>query len=101
MSSGLSHITLIVTDLDETQGFLEAAFDARCVYRSGDAGFVQSETWFYLIADVWVAIIKGDALPSRTYNHIAFKIDDTEFEACQARLKAMNIDLLPSFTPTG
>lgn len=96
MSSGLSHITMVVTDLDETQVFLEAAFRARCVYRSDDGGFVPSETRFFLIGDVWLAIIQGDALPSRTYNHIAFKIEDADYEACLTRLEAGQIEMLPS-----
>ncbi|MBL4768965.1 MAG: VOC family protein [Rhodobacteraceae bacterium] len=96
MIKGLSHITLVVADLDEMQGFLETALDSRCVYHSDEAQSLLSETRFYQIGDVWIAIIKGDALPGRTYNHIAFKIDDADFETCQARLEAADIDLLPT-----
>jgi len=101
MISGLSHITLIVSDLDEMQTFLAAALDAHCVYRSDEAQSFLSETRFYRIGGVWVAIIKGDPLPDRTYNHIAFKIDEADFETCQARLEAldleaMDIDLQPT-----
>lgn len=93
--SGLSHITLIVPDLDEMQRFLVAAFEARCVFDSAAAQVPLSDTRFYEIGGVWIATIKGDALPERSYNHIAFKIDDADFEACQIRLEAMDINLEP------
>lgn len=96
MISGLSHITLIVSDPDETQLFLEGAFKARCIYRSGKAQSSLSETRFYDIGGVWIATIKGDPLSERTYNHIAFKIDEADFTTCQARLEAMNVDLQQS-----
>ena len=32
--------------------------------------------------------MEGEPLPSRTYNHVAFKIEDAEFEAYEAKVKA-------------
>ena len=29
--------------------------------------------------------MEGEPLPSRTYNHVAFKIEDAEFEAYEAK----------------
>jgi fosfomycin resistance protein FosX len=100
MIDGLSHITLIVPDLDEMQHFLEGTFKANCVYCSGKTQLSVSETRFFDIGGVWVAIIKGEPLVGQTYNHIAFKIADADFEACQSRLEAMKVDLLPSRSRT-
>ncbi|MFT5340999.1 MAG: catechol 2,3-dioxygenase-like lactoylglutathione lyase family enzyme [Paracoccaceae bacterium] len=36
---------------------------------------------------------QGDVLVGRTYNHIAFKIEGADFEAWQARLVALGIEL--------
>jgi hypothetical protein len=36
MIKGISHITLIVKDLEKTAAFLKAIFDARKVYSSGE-----------------------------------------------------------------
>ena len=47
MSAGLSHITLIVTDLDATQRMLEQVFEARCIYDSGAEQFSISEERFF------------------------------------------------------
>ena len=93
--TGLSHITLIVSDLDETQRFVESVFEATCVYDSGATQFSLSEERFYLIGDVWLATMKGDPLPQRSYNHIAFKIDEAEFDERAARIKALGLDMKP------
>lgn len=95
MSSGLSHITLIVSDLDQTQVMLEQVFKARCIYASGDRQFSTSEERFYLVGDVWVATMKGAPLPARSYNHIAFAISEEEFDEREARIRAINLELRP------
>ena len=95
MTLGLSHITLIVTDLDRTQDMLEQVFEARCIYASGAAQFSVSEERFFDIGGVWVATMKGDPLPTRSYNHIAFRITEDEFEARKTRIEALGLDLLP------
>lgn len=95
MSSGLSHITFIVSDLDRMQEILETVFDARCVYNSGEDQFSLSEERFFLIGNVWVATMLGEPLPSRTYNHVAFQIDEDEFEERQARIESLGLDLRP------
>lgn len=86
MVEGLSHITLVVSDLERMTTFLETIFDANVVYSSDDETFSVAPERFLLIGGIWVAVMAGDALPSRTYNHIAFKIPDCEFEAYAERV---------------
>lgn len=95
MSGGLSHITFIVSDLDLMQAILENVLDARCVYCSGDVQFSISEERFFLVDDIWIATMSGEPLPERSYNHVAFRIDDTEFEDRKARIEALGLDLRP------
>ena len=95
MSAGLSHITLIVSELDATQRMLEQVFEARCIYDSGAEQFSISEERFFDIGGVWVATMKGDPLPERSYNHVAFRIDEAEFDDRQAQIEALGLDLLP------
>jgi fosfomycin resistance protein FosX len=87
---GLSHITFIVADLDRMEELLTKVFGARRLYDSGDDTFSISKERFFLIGDepedtnapapIWVAIMEGDALPHRTYNHIAFKIEEADYD---------------------
>jgi catechol 2,3-dioxygenase-like lactoylglutathione lyase family enzyme len=95
MIEGLSHITLIVSDLDRTESMLETIFDAKKVYDSGEGTFSLSKERFFLIGDVWVATMLGDPLPSRTYNHVAFKVSDEEFETHLARVRGLGLDFRP------
>lgn len=77
MVSGLSHMTFIVSDLDRMEEILTGVLGARMVYDSGDETFSVSRERFFLVGDddLWVATMEGEALPSRSYNHVAFKID--------------------------
>ncbi|MWD28388.1 FosX/FosE/FosI family fosfomycin resistance thiol transferase [Aquicoccus sp. SCR17] len=90
---GLSHITLIVSDLDRTQEMLEQVFEARCLYRSDGQTFSLSEERFFDIGGTWLAIMKGDPLPARSYNHVAFRIREDEFETRRARIEALGLEL--------
>lgn len=87
MIAGLSHITLIVKNLKRTSVFLEKIFDAREVYSSGEETFSLSKEKFFLIGDFWICIMEGESLPTRTYNHIAFRIRDDEFEDYVSKIR--------------
>jgi len=39
--------------------------------------------------------MEGSSLPNRTYNHIAFKIREEEFEAYESRIRAAGVDFKP------
>ena len=95
MSAGLSHITFVVSDLDRMQDILETVFDARCIYRSDAEQFSLSEERFYHIGDVWIATMKGDPLPSHTYNHVAFKMDEDDYNTRLSRIKALGLEVRP------
>lgn len=96
MIEGLSHITLIVRDLDRMEAFLTTIFDAEKVYDSGDSTHSLSRERFFLIAGIWFATMEGEPLPEKTYNHVAFKIPDSEFEAYEERIRALGVDVRTS-----
>ncbi|MEO3386644.1 FosX/FosE/FosI family fosfomycin resistance hydrolase [Mesorhizobium sp. CAU 1741] len=95
MIEGLSHMTFIVRDLEPMTKILTEVLEAREVYSSGDDTFSVSPEKFFLIGDLWVAIMEGEPLPSRSYNHVAFKIDDADFDKCVARVKDLGLDMRP------
>ena len=39
--------------------------------------------------------MEGEPLPSRTYNHVAFKIEDADFDAYAAKIKALGLEMRP------
>jgi catechol 2,3-dioxygenase-like lactoylglutathione lyase family enzyme len=92
---GLSHVTFVVRDLDRMTRILIGIFGAREVYASGDETFSVAREKFFQVGDLWVAVMEGEPLPSRTYNHVAFKIEDAEFEAYEAKVKALGLEIRP------
>ncbi|HBJ9520319.1 TPA: FosX/FosE/FosI family fosfomycin resistance thiol transferase [Listeria monocytogenes] len=95
MISGLSHITLIVKDLNKTTAFLQNIFNAEEIYSSGDKTFSLSKEKFFLIAGLWFCIMEGDSLQERTYNHIAFQIQSEEVDEYTERIKALGVEMKP------
>lgn len=90
---GLSHMTFIVEDLDKMETLLATVLDARKVYDSGDETFSISRERFFVAGGLWIATMEGEALPSRTYNHIAFKISDNDYDEYLARIQSLGLEL--------
>jgi len=93
MTQSISHITFIVNDLEKTAKLLKYIFDAKEVYSSDNKNYSLSQEKFFLIGDLWVAIMKGDALPSKTYNHIAFKIEEKEYDAYLFKISKLGLEI--------
>jgi fosfomycin resistance protein FosX len=89
---GISHITLIVQDLYRTSALLSSVLGAKIVYDSGEEMFSLSKERFFLLGGVWFAIMEGSPLYDRTYNHIAFKIPESEYDNYRERLEKAGVD---------
>jgi fosfomycin resistance protein FosX len=90
---GLSHITFIVRDLDRMEHLLTEVLGAQKVYDSGTTTFSLSRERFFLVGAVWVATMEGEPLPARSYNHVAFKIDEADYDDRLARIRALGLDV--------
>jgi catechol 2,3-dioxygenase-like lactoylglutathione lyase family enzyme len=95
MIEGISHLTFIVRNLELTTTFFKQIFEAEEIYSSGDNIFSISREKFFSIGDQWIAIMEGESLPTRTYNHIAFKISEKEFEIYESRIRQLGVDFKP------
>jgi fosfomycin resistance protein FosX len=103
MIQGLSHMTFIVRDLNRMEAILTTVLGARKVYDSGDETFSLSRERFFLVgespgdadapAPIWIAIMEGESLPSRTYNHVAFKISEADYPMLLERVRSLDLDL--------
>jgi catechol 2,3-dioxygenase-like lactoylglutathione lyase family enzyme len=96
MIEGLSHITFVVRDLARMQEMLETVLGAREVYASGDETFSLAREKFFLVGGVWIAAMEGEPVAQRTYDHIAFKIPDSAFDACLARIESLGLEIKPA-----
>ena len=95
MIEGTSHITFIVKDLELATTFFKEIFDAEEVYASGDATFSVAKEKFFMAGNQWIAVMEGESLPTRTYNHVAFKISEADFETYQERIRKLGLDFKP------
>ena len=84
MLEGLSHLTFVVKDLERASTFFRTIFDAKEKYSSGDQTFSWAREKFFLIGGQWIAIMEGDSLSERTYNRVAFKISEEEFDVYES-----------------
>lgn len=93
MIHGLSHMTFIVRDLDRMETLLSTVLNARRVYDSGEETFSISRERFFLVGEegLWIAIMEGDPLPVQTYNHVAFRIDNQDYDDYLARVRAQGL----------
>lgn len=92
---GLSHMTFICRDISRMASILAEVLGAREVYCSGNSGFSLSPEKFFLAGDLWIAVMQGDSLSERSYNHIAFKVDDAEIEPALERIRALGLEARP------
>lgn len=90
---GLSHMTFIVRDLEKATLFFERIFDAKEVYSSGEDTFSLSREKFFLVGDLWIAIMEGESLLGKTYNHIAFKIENADYEAYLEKIMMLGLEV--------
>lgn len=88
-------MTFVVSDLDAMEKILVSVLGAKKVYDSGSDTFSLSEERFFELGDdrLWVAIMKGEPLPARSYNHIAFAIDEDDFDLYRDRILALGLEL--------
>jgi len=90
---GLSHITFIVRDLDRMEALLVSVLGARKVYDSGDTTFSLSKERFFVAGGLWLAAMEGDPQPCRTYNHVAFKIEDVDHDELLNRIRSLGLEV--------
>ena len=95
---GLSHITLITRDLDRITAIVEGALGGREIYSSGNDTFSISREKFFDVGGLWIAVMEGESLPTRTYNHIAFKIPASAIGEYRQRIEALGLEIRESWS---
>ena len=91
----ISHITFIVKNLEKSAALFARIFNAQEVYSSGEKTFSFSKEKYLLVQDLWICLMHGEPMPDRSYNHIAFKIDDADFDNYLRKIREMNLEIAP------
>ena len=74
--------------------FLTNVFEAKEVYSSGDKTYSVSKEKYFTINGLWLAIMEGTPPSEKSYNHIAFKVSDSDFGMYINRVEALNVEIL-------
>lgn len=93
MISSISHITFVVKDLDKTTELFIELFNAREVYYSGEKRHSLYKERFFIIGNLWIAVMEDSNIINRTYHHIAFKITESDVDYYLAKIKDLNLEL--------
>jgi fosfomycin resistance protein FosX len=93
MIQGLSHLTFVVRDLDKMGEIIIHVLGGEEVYSSGDKTFSTSREKFFIAGGLWIAVMEGESLPSRTYNHIAFKVSDAQLANARNAIERLGLDM--------
>jgi catechol 2,3-dioxygenase-like lactoylglutathione lyase family enzyme len=94
MITGLNHITLIVKDLNKSSELLIYLFGAKEIYNSGDDYHSLSKEKFFLVNNIWIALMQGDDSINKTYNHIAFTIAESQFADYLSKIEKLGLEVL-------
>ena len=92
---GLSHVTFLVRDLERMATFLCQGLGAREVYDSRGRTFSLSREKFFVLGGVWIAAMEGEPPAQQTYQHVAFKIAESDVPLYEANLRALGVEITP------
>lgn len=90
---GISHITFIVRDLERMAVLLCQGLGAREVYDSGTRSHSVSPEKFFVLGGTWVAAMQGEPPTERSYQHVAFSVQEAELPDYLAKLSALGVEI--------
>lgn len=70
-------------------------FGAVEIYSSDKRNFSIAKEKFFLIGDLWIALMEGKSI-ERSYNHIAFHVNEEDLLILEAKIKTLGLDIVPS-----
>ncbi len=91
MIEGISHVTLIVSDLDRSTRMLEYVLGAEEVYSSGEETHSISPEKYFIIGGTWVVLMQGETKREKTYDHVAFKVAEADIDQALARIRELGL----------
>lgn len=73
---------------------LKVIFGAEEIYASGESYFSIAKEKFFNIAGIWIAIMQGEPV-EKTYNHVAFQVDQNDLPELAEKIRALGLTILP------
>lgn len=87
----LNHLMFSVSDLGKSIEFYKNVFDAKLLVKG-------RSTAYFDLNGIWLALNEEKNIPRNeiwlSYTHIAFSIDETEFDVIHQKLVNLNVNIL-------
>ncbi len=91
---GLNHFLFSVSDLDKSIKFYQAVFNAKLLVKG-------RSTAYFDLNGMWLALNVEKDIPrneiGQSYTHIAFSIEEAEFDHIFDKLKKLDVNILQIF----
>src|SRR5699024_10095932 len=88
---GLNHMTFSVFNLEKSITFYQDVFGAKLLVKG-------KATAYFDLKGIWLALNEEKDIPRNeiqySYTHIAFSIDEEDFEQAYTKLKRLNVNVL-------
>lgn len=89
---GLNHLLFSVSVLESSIEFYENVFEAKLLVKG-------RTTAYFDLNGIWLALNEEKDIPrneiNQSYTHIAFTIEETEFDKMYKKLEKLNVNVLP------
>ncbi|ARW09086.1 FosM family fosfomycin resistance protein [Bacillus atrophaeus] len=90
---GLNHLLFSVSNLEKSIDFYKKVFDAKLLVKG-------RSTAYFDLKGIWLALNVEKNIPrneiNQSYTHIAFSIDEAEYDKTFKKLEKLNVNILSS-----